>query len=364
MGARIVEVTPEALRRQMLDAMARHKAPSVTFACAYGGKPVHLQALGLAKLTPQCAAVPATAYPWFSVTKLFTATAVLQLCETGRVEPDKPISDYLPDTRLKGCGVPTVRHLLSHTSGLANPIPISWVHLAGENGPSLNELTARLLTKYPKLSFAPGTRFSYSNLNYLLLGLLIERVSGEPFEDYTGRHVLETLGAKDTSFCVTPSTATGYSRPWSFMGIAARFMLDRKFFGATQGRYTELRPFAVDGAPYGGLVGPVADMLSLGRAMLARGEIGSRKILQEETADAALAPAKTPDGSPLPVGLGWHLGCIGSEHYAYHLGGGGFRSELRIYPRLDYAVAVIGNETSFPTESLACLLVRLGPPLR
>ncbi len=66
----------------------------------------------------------------------------------------------------------------------------------------------------------------------------------------------------------------------------------------------------------------------------------------------------------MPVGLGWHLGCAGSEHYAYQLGGGGgFRSELRIYPRLNYAVTVIGNETGFPTNSLACFLVRQGPPL-
>ncbi len=99
--------------------------------------------------------------------------------------------------------------------------------------------------------------------------------------------------------------------------------------------------------------GACRDMLSLGRAMLARGEIGSQAILRPET----------PDGTPLPIGLGWHLGCTGSEHYAYRLGGGGgFRSELSNYPRLNYAVAVIGNETSFdtgafhkPSGSLECV---------
>ena len=290
------------------------------------------------------------------MTKLFTATAVLQLAEKGEAALSNPISDYVPECRLKGPGILTVRHLLSHTSGLANPIPVSWVHLAGENGPSLDELTERLLGKHPKLSFAPGSRFSYSNLNYLLLGQLIERVSGERYETYVTRHVLEPLGSRNTGFAITQNTAVGYSRPWSFMGIAARWMLDRKFFGKTAGGYTELRPFAIDGAPYGGLVGQVTDMLLLGKAMLSRGG----GILRAETAGAALTPVKALDGSPLPVGLGWHLGNLGGEPYAYHLGGGGgFRSELRIYPRLNYAVAVIGNETSFDTARFTRLAVRV-----
>jgi D-alanyl-D-alanine carboxypeptidase len=97
-------------------------------------------------------------------------------------------------------------------------------------------------------------------------------------------------------------------------------------------------------------------MLLLGKAMLSRGG----GILRAETAGAALTPFKAPDGSPLPVGLGWHLGNLGGVPYANHLGGGGgFRSELRIYPRLNYAVAVVGNETSFDTGSFTQLAVRV-----
>ncbi len=354
MWANVIEVTPEALRQRMREAAGRHQAPSVAIACARGGDPDLALAVGLARIAPARAATPETAYPWFSVTKLFTATAVLQLAGNGEVALDNPISDYLPALLLKGPAIPTVRQLLSHTSGLANPIPVSWVHLANENGPSLDALTDCLLSKHPKLSFTPGSRFSYSNLNYLLLGQLIERVSGQGYETYVTSHVLEPLGARNTSFAVTPATAIGYSRPWSFMGIAARWMLDRKFFGKTAGGYTELRPFSVDGAPYGGLAGPVTDMLLLGKAMLS----GGANILRPESAEAALTPVKVPNGSFLPVGLGWHLGNLGGEPYAYHLGGGGgFRSELRIYPRLNYAVAVIGNETSFGTSRFTRLVV-------
>jgi D-alanyl-D-alanine carboxypeptidase len=100
-------------------------------------------------------------------------------------------------------------------------------------------------------------------------------------------------------------------------------------------------------------------MLALGRAMLADGKFGGRQILAPQTVGKALAPAKTPEGSSLPIGLGWHLGCTKNQLYAYHLGGGGgFRSELRIYPRLGYAVAVMANDTSFETGHFTRLLVR------
>lgn len=117
---------------------------------------------------------------------------------------------------------------------------------------------------------APGVTAD-SNLGYLVLGILIERVSGLGFEAYVSRNVLRPLGATASGFDMPPDAARGYGRAWSIMGIAARLLTDRKVLGATRGGFTALRPFQVDGAPYGGLVGPVTDMLSLGRTMLQGG---------------------------------------------------------------------------------------------
>jgi len=331
----------------------------VSAACVTGDGPVIARALGSARIAPRRDATPETPYPWFSVTKLFTATAVLQLVETGRVLLDEAVSTYVPSFRIESPRVPTLRHLLSHTSGLANPVPMTWVHLAGERGPTLDELTERELGRHSNVRFQPGTRFAYSNLNYLVLGQVIEQVSGESYESYVTEHVLGPLGATRAGFGVPADMASGYSRSLSFMGMAARFVLDRKFFGPTVDGFTELRPFEVDGAPYGGLVGTASEMLLLGRAMLAGGTLDGRTILRPETVQMALTTTTSADGSPLPIGLGWHLGNGGDEPYAFHLGGGGgFRSELRIYPRRKFAVAVIGNETSFDTAPIARLGAR------
>jgi CubicO group peptidase (beta-lactamase class C family) len=340
----------------MLEAVAQRRAPSVSVALVIGDGPVIADAVGDAQLEPRRDATAATPYPWFSVTKLFTATAVLKLVESGGVELDDPITKYVPSFEVASSVVPSVRQLLAHTSGLPNPVPVAWIHRLDEQGPTLDQMTQRLLHRHRRLSFAPGTRFAYSNLNYLVLGQLIERVSGIPYETFVIEHVVRPLGANTAAFEVTPDAATGYSRPWSLMGLAARWMLEEKFFGPTRGGYTELRPFAVDGAPYGGLVGTPSEMLLLGRGMLGGGTIDGRTVLRPQTVDLALSPTKTLGGARLPIGLGWHLASDEGEPFVFHLGGGGgFRSELRVYPKLRCAIAISANETSFDTAAFTRL---------
>ena len=211
----------------------------------------------------------------------------------------------------------------------------------------------RWLREHPRLRFRPGSRYAYSNLNYLILGLLIERVSGLKFEEYVHHYLLGPLDAQSLGFELVPSAARGYSRTWSMMGIVARVIVDSRFLGPTDKGLTELQPFRVDGAPYGGLVGTAADMLRLGRAMLDEGTVNTGSILPASLTRLALTNVQSNSGEVLPVGLGWHFGAKSGEPYAYHLGGGlGFRSELRIYPRTRRAIAVVANETSFDTSTL------------
>ncbi len=355
---RLAHVRTSELERLLERETVSGRAPGVVVAVAWADGRALVRSAGRARLSPAAPATPETLWPWFSVTKLFTATAVLQLVDEGKIALDEPVTRYLPSFVPRGGRPPTVRELVSHTSGLANPIPVTWIHLADEAGPGLDELTVRLLAAHGDLEFEPGSSFKYSNLGYLVLGQLIERVSGERYQDYVSDHVLAPLGMSRSSFSVSPAVATGYSARWSVMGLAAWWMLDQRYFGDTQGRLTALRPFAVDGAPYGGLVGPAPELVRLGLAMLAGGRLDGQTLLSPASAAAALTPARTTSGAALPIGLGWHLGELDGEPYARHIGGGGgFRSELRVYPRLGYVVAVIGNETSFDTEALARLVV-------
>jgi len=364
---RLATVDPARLDALLDEAIAGSGAPSVSVSIATATGERATWTRGVADLATGREATGETRYPWFSATKIATATAVMQLVEQGLVDLDAPASRYLPGlARLRnpyGTEI-TVRHLLSHSSGLANPIPVAWIHPADEPGPSLAALTRRLLEENDRLQFEPGSRASYSNLGYLVLGGIVERVSGMRFEAYVHRHILDPLGMRSTGFAWPGAgAATGYSRRWSFMGVAGRFLIDGRFFGATHDGRTEIRPFLVDGAPYGGLIGTTADMARFLEAHLRGGELDGVRILSAASVAAMQAPQRSNGGKALPMGLGWHLGEAGGERYVTHPGGGGgYKAEIRIYPALGYAVAVAANETSFDTAPLARTVVLLRPP--
>jgi len=357
--ARLTPVSPAEAEERLGTIQARGEAPALAFAAVTRGRVAVACARGTADLARASPATADTAFLWFSVTKLFTATAVMQLVERGRVDLDGPVRTWVPSFEVDGAGL-TVRHLLSHTAGLANPIPIAWIHLAAERGPGLDEMVGRLLARHRRLRFEPGSRYAYSNLGYLVLGQLVERAGGERYADYVKRHLLEALGCSGTGFELPASgdVATGYTRTWSAMRALGHLLLGGRFYAGTRGGYEAFQPFLVDGAPYGGLVGTAPDLARFLGAHLGGGSFEGKRILSEASAAAMREPQRDLRGRALPVGLGWHLGALDGEPFAYHLGGGaGFRSELRIYPRLDCGAAVVANETSFDTGQVTRLVV-------
>jgi CubicO group peptidase (beta-lactamase class C family) len=97
-------------------------------------------------------------------------------------------------------------------------------------------MIAKRLGSKPELDFVPGTKEAYSNLGYLVLGRIVERVSGMRFETYVERNVLSPLGCRGSGFSVPADRATGYQRTWSLSGLASRVLLDSRFFSGTIGR--------------------------------------------------------------------------------------------------------------------------------
>ena len=125
-------------------------------------------------------------FPWFSMTKIATATTAMRLAQRGVLELDAPVAPLAPAMRLltppAWAATITVRHLLQHSAGFPNPIPITWIHPADQAGPDLDSLLERLLAKHRRLRFKPGARSSYSNLGTLTLGSAIARAAGAPFQ--------------------------------------------------------------------------------------------------------------------------------------------------------------------------------------
>jgi CubicO group peptidase (beta-lactamase class C family) len=198
------------------------------------------------------------------MTKIMTATAAMMLADRGALDLDVPVVEHVPELRvLHGPGsLITVRHLLSHCSGLANPPPVRWVRPAGAPPPDSRAFLARLLRRHRRLRFRPGETAARSNLGYLVLGELIASCAGQSFCEFVQRELLDALGMSRTGFehAQAPADiATGYWRLPPGGQTALRLLLPPGIVGQRADGLAAFRPFYVNGLPYGGLVGDIHD---------------------------------------------------------------------------------------------------------
>ena len=196
------------------EAVGRWGVPGLAVGIAHRGKLVFSKGYGLANLETGTPVTPETVFNIFSVTKTFTAAAVMQLVERKRLKLKDSVSRYLPDFP-RGDEI-TIRQLLSHTSGL-NDYSGSLPN-AGRVGATPDELVALVANANKKFAFEPGTRWQYSNSNFVLLGRIIEIVGRASYRDYLARNVFEPAGlehtAVDRNDDVVVGRATGYvARP-------------------------------------------------------------------------------------------------------------------------------------------------------
>jgi CubicO group peptidase (beta-lactamase class C family) len=360
-----------ATRQTRLDAVLRRltarKVPGLSVAVMQADGAMTEQAAGFADLAGAKPATLDSAYMWFSMTKIATATAVMQLVERGALGLDDPVERYLPEFPRPRAGWPQVRvrHLLSHSAGLANPLPIRWVHPAGKPGREPHEFTLELLARHEKLRFAAGSKASYSNLGYIALGEVITAAAGQRYEDHVRQHILAPLGMTRTAFSYRPAmaggggAATGYQSRLSPLTPVLRGLLPDGITGANQGRFLSFRPFYVEGAAYGGLIGSARDAARFMSVHLNGGSAGGVRLLAPEgVAQMQVIAAR---GRRMDVGLGWfrrHARRKGGERYLEHVGGGaGFFNLMRIYPDRGLGVLIMGNVTRYDQEHLVAAAI-------
>ncbi|MGE5408437.1 MAG: serine hydrolase domain-containing protein [Syntrophothermus sp.] len=328
--------------------LARVAAPGVALALIGAGGSTSEAYRGIASPPDATPVGPETSFLWFSMTKIATATAVMQLVDRGEVELDAPSREYLPaidalDRRI------TVRHLLSHSSGIRNPPPLRWIHPAGGEAPDPGRMVARLLRRYGKPRFEPGARASYSNIGYLVLGEIVAAVSGLSYQRYVIERLLRPIGASSTSFAfdgARPATWSRGAHPRRDPLLPLyRLMIPRWAFGERVGGWQTFNRFYLDGSAYGGLVGPLRDAALLASAHLGGGAGGETRLLSTASA-AAMQRIATP-GRRYDLGLGWfrpHRDSIRGRTYVEHLGGGGgYGSVMRLEPERGEAVVMMAN---------------------
>jgi D-alanyl-D-alanine carboxypeptidase len=192
--------------------LAERGVPSASIAVVQGGKLVYTHAYGLAHISPDKAATPEMRYSIGSISKQFTAAAILMLQEEGKLQLDDPVGKYVPGLT-RGDEV-TIREILSHTSGYQDYWPEDYLMT-----PMMKPATAQeIVDKWAKkpLDFEPGTKWQYSNTNFVIAGLIVEKVSGEKLMDFLEEHIFHPLGMKSVwdsdETKLTQTDATPYIR--------------------------------------------------------------------------------------------------------------------------------------------------------
>lgn len=162
--------------------VAKRATPGLQYAFVSGDALLFAHHAGSADLLALRPVTERSTFNAYSVTKTFTAAAVVQMAAQRRVDLDGPIVRYLH--RWPQIGAATVRQALLHTAGFANPNPLRWVHLAEEHGAfDRARFVEEVMHAHGRPIAKPGARYAYSNIGYLVLGELIEQVSGQPYVD-------------------------------------------------------------------------------------------------------------------------------------------------------------------------------------
>ena len=342
----IPKIRNEQAARFLSQAIASGRFPGLQYVAVSANERIFAYEGGFADVGNATPMSPSTTMMAYSMTKTFTALAVLQLVERGKVSLDESVLHYLPLFPY-GPGV-TVRHLLSQTSGLPNPIPLRWVHSVSADA-SFDESAAlrKAMAAHPRLSFPPGKKYAYSNLSYWILGAVIEKTGGEAYQPYMERHVIAPLGLTplDAGFSIAdPSRqAKGYLARRSFMNLMKRVLLDKELIGRKEGRWLNIRDHYLNGPAFGGLIATARAISLFLQDQLKDVSI----LLKPETKARFFAPQESVDRKPVPMTLGWHIGRLDRARLFYKEGGGGgYHCEMRIYPEQGFGSVIMVNETS------------------
>lgn len=343
--------TNSSLTKQ-LDQYAGSKVPGLQYLVIDSQETLFEYAGGWADIKDQVAMTLDHTLMAYSMTKTFTAVAILQLVELGKIGLDDEIDAYLPDTPYSGHHI-TVSQLVDHTSGIPNPIPLRWAHLVSE-GATFNEDAAlsQVLRDNPNLVFDPGDKFAYSNIGYWLLGKIISQVSGQPYTDFVKANILAPLGipTQEVDFNIPDLSrhAKGYLAKYSLMNLVKGFLLDSKFWNGYEGNWLLINNLTINGPSFGGLIGTAG-----GFARFLQDQLQPESVLLNPETKQLLETQQSDNrGNPIPMTSGWHIGERDTMAYYFKEGGGGgYHSEMRLYPQNGIASVVMVNRTNFSSTN-------------
>jgi CubicO group peptidase (beta-lactamase class C family) len=297
--------------------------PSAVIGIVEDGRIVYRKAYGLRDLERRIAATIGTHYEIGSITKQFTAAAILQLQEAGKLDIDDKLSKYLPDA--PHAGEVTLRQLLSHTSGLPEYLDGPDIESAATKPAAFAQLMTRVAGK--PLDFTPGTNMVYNNTGYILLGRVIEIVSRQSYRDYVRKRLLERAGMAQTYTVADEAHLSN-------MAVGYRH---------ANGKLERAQPIHETwGWSAGDLVSTLDDLETWNRALT------QGKIVSSASYSAMTTPAKIGD-SESDYGLGLFVDSLQDQPRIGHTGGSfGFTAANEFFPKQNVRIIAFTNHNANP----------------
>jgi D-alanyl-D-alanine carboxypeptidase len=321
----------EAARLKELEALLDKAAAADTFSgavlVARNGAPVFKKAYGMANQEKRAANRVDTKFNLGSMNKMFTSVAIAQLAEARKLSFDDTIAKHLPDYPNKEVAEKvTIHQLLTHTSGLGNYMNAAWIEKRAE----IKTVTDLLpyFAEQP-LKFAPGTGWQYSNAGFVVLGLIVEKLSGQSYYDYVRSHIFKPAGMLDTdsyeSTRETANMAVGYTR----MGADGRGRPDNP-------RLPNTARLPFKGSPAGGGYSTLEDLLKFDRALRSH-KLVSAKFTNLITTGKVDAPFGK-------YAYGFGDSRVNGKRYVGHNGGApGTAAQFQSYTDTGYTLIVLAN---------------------
>jgi D-alanyl-D-alanine carboxypeptidase len=294
--------------------------PGVSIAVVQDGKVVRAKGYGMANVELSVLATENTVYQLASVTKTFTAAAIMMLVEEGKLGLDDKISKRLSDLPAAWENV-TVRQLLNHTSGIKSYTSVRDFVKTARKDYTHREIL-ELVAKEP-LDFAPGEKWLYNNTGYFVLGMLIEKVTGKTYGEFLTERIFKPLGMTQTRtndlHAIIPNRAQGYE--WNGSGLR-----NGEYVSPTQ-------PFSA-----GMLVSSVSDLVKWDAAL------ATEKLLKKSTLEQMWTPTKTSKAGTADYGFGWQVDQVNGHRLIAHGGGiPGFSTQISRFVDDKLSVIVLTN---------------------
>jgi D-alanyl-D-alanine carboxypeptidase len=313
-----------ALDERIKGMMARQHIPGMAIVVIKDGLVIERRGYGVADLKTRANVGADTAFPIGSVTKQFTATAIMLLVEAGKLDLDQPIRQYLSD--LSPSWQPlTLRQLLSHTSGLSETY--DWGKVKNPKD----------ILKFgnPTLDFPPGESWSYSNTGFLIAGQIIEAVSGQSYQDFMRDRIFQPLGMDHTQAAVTPV-------PKLAMGYVWNNALLNHSFGESDLTGWQWADAA------GNIISTATDMTQWAEAL------NAQKLLTPASYEQLWSATALKNGRRVPYGLGWSVGNFNQHLHIEHGGQiAGYASGFYRLPSDRLDVIVLTNQAGADGVSIA-----------